>query len=361
MRGTLPNGGPGNLLAARLHQPVEATFEYYLATRTIEMLRALRGRGREPRSSSPLHFFGPHLPYIVPDEYFDLFDPELVELPKSIARDLRGQAAGAAQLQRALDVRHHADGGDPQAHRRLLGLRHAHRRADRPGPRRRMDEFGLRERHVGVLHLRPRRVHRRAPAARQGPGDVRGHLPHARHAPGAGRARRARSATSSSASPTARPPSWNWPAIPSPAVDSRSLLPLVPRRAARLGPDIVAEFHGHHFPYPQRMLRDPALQAGRQPRLDTNELYDLDRPGRAAQPLRPPRCSPAVRAHGCCTACTRLLRDRGDNFHHWMASMYDVPTDHDTTLSSFETEKTGGTGSSTPAGTDASTPVGGTR
>lgn len=39
VRGTTPNGSPGNLLAARLHQPVEATFEYYLATRTIEMMR----------------------------------------------------------------------------------------------------------------------------------------------------------------------------------------------------------------------------------------------------------------------------------------------------------------------------------
>jgi hypothetical protein len=53
IRGTLPNGGPGNLLAARLHQPVEATFEYYLATRTIEMLHRSNGRSTMPRSSWP--------------------------------------------------------------------------------------------------------------------------------------------------------------------------------------------------------------------------------------------------------------------------------------------------------------------
>ena len=77
IRGTLPNGGPGNLLAARLHQPVEATFEHYLATRAIELLRAVRrGRGAGgSRSSSALHFFGPHLPYIVPDAYFDMYRP----------------------------------------------------------------------------------------------------------------------------------------------------------------------------------------------------------------------------------------------------------------------------------------------
>ena len=35
--------------------------------------------------------------------------------------------------------------------------------------------------------------------------------------------------------------------------------------------------------------------------------------------------------------CTDL-RDRGDNFYHWMTSMYEVgAADHDATLSSFET------------------------
>ncbi|NED07164.1 sulfatase, partial [Streptomyces sp. SID6648] len=74
IRGTLPNGGPGNLLAARLHQPVEATFEHYLATRAIEQLEryAADVHERERPFFLALHFFGPHLPYILPDEYFDL-------------------------------------------------------------------------------------------------------------------------------------------------------------------------------------------------------------------------------------------------------------------------------------------------
>lgn len=87
LRGTLPNGGPGNLLAARLHQPVEATFEQYLADRTIEMLH--RYAREQEESGTPfflaLHYFGPHLPYVVPHEYFDLFDPDQIELPKSVA------------------------------------------------------------------------------------------------------------------------------------------------------------------------------------------------------------------------------------------------------------------------------------
>jgi hypothetical protein len=37
-----------------------------------------------------------------------------------------------------------------------------------------------------------------------------------------------------------------------------------------------------------------------------------------------------------------LLRERGDNFYHWMTPMYDVETDYDTTLSAFETGQPAG-------------------
>src|SRR5690606_10846085 len=44
---------------------------------------------------------------------------------------------------------------------------------------------------------------------------------------------------------------------PSPAIDSRSLLPMARgEQQPDWAQDIVCEFHGHHFPYPQRMLRD---------------------------------------------------------------------------------------------------------
>ncbi|NHB84306.1 sulfatase-like hydrolase/transferase [Tessaracoccus sp. HDW20] len=90
IRGTLPNGEPGNLLAARLHQDEEATFEAYLAERTIELLRRYAAENQE--TGRPfflaLHYFGPHLPYVVPDRYFDMFDPEEIELPRSVAETL---------------------------------------------------------------------------------------------------------------------------------------------------------------------------------------------------------------------------------------------------------------------------------
>src|SRR6201994_30162 len=83
IRGVMPNGSPGNLMAARLRQPEEATFEHYLATRAIEMMERFAADGRPFFLAT--HFFGPHLPYIVPDRYFDLYDLEQVQLPPSVA------------------------------------------------------------------------------------------------------------------------------------------------------------------------------------------------------------------------------------------------------------------------------------
>ena len=52
-----------------------------------------------------------------------------------------------------------------------------------------------------------------------------------------------------------------------------------------------------------------------------------------------------------------LLRDRGDNFYHWMTSMYDIgASDYDPSLSAFETDDTTWTATADPGGTLAETP-----
>src|ERR1700760_5182304 len=70
-------------MAARLRQPVAATFEHSLADTAIEMMTRFAADGRPFFLAT--HFFGPHLPYIVPDEYFDRYDPDQIELPPSVA------------------------------------------------------------------------------------------------------------------------------------------------------------------------------------------------------------------------------------------------------------------------------------
>src|SRR6202034_4170709 len=63
---------------------------------------------------------------------------------------------------------------------------------------------------------------------------------------------------------------------PAAAVDGRSLLPLVMGERPPRRETVLAEFHGHHFPYPQRMLRTRTHKLVVNPE-STNELYDLVR------------------------------------------------------------------------------------
>src|SRR5699024_7270292 len=59
-----------------------------LQSRFELVFRRPRFRSPPPLPSAPLfrslHFFGPHLPYVGPDEYFDMYDPEAIELPPSV-------------------------------------------------------------------------------------------------------------------------------------------------------------------------------------------------------------------------------------------------------------------------------------
>src|SRR5690625_397194 len=60
-----------------------------------------------------------------------------------------------------------------------------------------------------------------------------------------------------------------------PEADGRSLLPLIhAEEPVEWRQDITAEFHGHHFPYPQRMLRTRTHKLIINPE-SINELYDL--------------------------------------------------------------------------------------
>ncbi|HSN12571.1 MAG TPA: sulfatase/phosphatase domain-containing protein, partial [Propionibacteriaceae bacterium] len=108
------------------------------------------------------------------------------------------------------------------------------------------------------------------------------------------------------------------------AVDSRSLLPLVAPGAAEADWDdvVLGEFHGHHFPYPQRMIRSRTHKLVVNPE-SVNELYDLVR-----DPDEMVNVYPLPEYREVRDALTKdlyeRLRARGDNFFHWMTSMYPV-------------------------------------
>jgi arylsulfatase A-like enzyme len=336
IRGTAPNGAPGNLLAARLHQPVEATFEHYLATRAIEHLD--RYAEEYAATGRPFHlstnFFGPHLPYLLPDAYFDLYDPDLVELPLSTAETFHGKPP----VQRNYSAHWAFDTLSEATSRKLIAAYWGYvTLIDEQIGRilTRLDHLGLTD-STAVFFTADHgeftgahRLHDKGPAMYDDiyriPGLVR--------VPGAppGQVRDELVSLTDCTATILELAGLD----PAPATDSRSLLPLVRGEHPSWPAEIVAEFHGHHFPYPQRMIRDHRHKLVVNPE-SVNELYDLALdPHELHNRYTHPEYASVRRD------LTRRLHDllvaRGDNFHHWMPTMYDTAPDpaHDPTLSPF--------------------------
>ncbi len=326
MRGMMPNGRPGNLLAARLQQPVEATFEAYLAIRTIELLE--RYAADHDADGRPfylaLNFFGPHLPYVLPDHYFDLYDPAEIELPASAAETF----VGKPPVQRNYSAHWAFDTMATEDSRKLIAAYWGYvtmideqlgRVLDA------VDRLGLAD-DTAVFFTADHgeftgahRLHDKGPAMYEDiyrtPGLIK--------IPG-GPAGQVRDEFVSLTDCTATILELTG-CDPAPAVDSRSLVPLVQGATPAWDEHIVCEFHGHHFPYPQRMLRTARYKLVINPD-SVNELYDLATdPDELANRHEDPAFT-ELRAE-LTGRLYRLLRDRGDNFHHWMTSMYPVGAD----------------------------------
>ncbi|MFF0049188.1 sulfatase-like hydrolase/transferase [Streptomyces sp. NPDC005498] len=331
VRGTTPNGNPGNLLAARLQQPVEATFEHYLATRAIEQLDKYAADGRPFHLAT--HFFGPHLPYLLPDAYYDLYDPDLVELPPSIAETFEGKPP----VQRNYSAHWTFDTMPIETTRKLIAVYWGYvTLIDEQIGRilTRLDELGLTD-DTAVFFTADHgeftgahRLHDKGPAMYEDiyriPGIIR--------IPGQQPQVRREFVTLTDCTATILDLAG---CDPTPATDSRSLLPLVRGEHPDWPDELLAEFHGHHFPYPQRMLRDDRYKLVVNPE-SVNELYDLHAdPHELSNRYEHPETADVRRR--LMRRMYDLLRDRGDNFYHWMTPMFDIgASDYDPTLSSFE-------------------------
>lgn len=323
IRGTLPNGGPGNLLAARLHQPREATFEHYLATRSIELLE--RYAEDRQRDGTPfflqLNFFGPHLPYILPDEYFDMFDPAEVELPGSITETF----VGKPPVQANYSAHWAFDTMPLEVSRKLIAIYWGYVALIDHEMGRVMDameRLGLVEDtavFVTADHgefTGSHRLHDKGPAMYEDIYRTPGILRVPGQEPGI-----VRDEFVSLLDCTAT--ILDLAGLdPAQAVDSRSLLPLTTRDEVPWQEDIVCEYHGHHFPYPQRMLREQRYKLVVNPE-SVNELYDL---GTDADEMHNRYEDPDLLdvRRRMTRRLYDLLVERGDNFFHWMTSMYDI-------------------------------------
>lgn len=343
IRGTLPNGGPGNLLAARLQQPTEATFEHYLATTAIEMLEryaAERGHDGKPFYLA-LHFSGPHLPYILPDEWFDLVDPETVELPRSVLETFEGKPP----VQRNYSAHWAYDTIPPETSRKLIAVYRGYvAMIDHELGRvmRRLDELGLDD-STAVFFTSDHgeftgshRLHDKGPAMYEDIYRTAGLL----RVPGAEPGQvHTEFVTLTDCTATILDLAGLDPA---PAADSRSLLPLVNGDEVVWPEELVCEFHGHHFPYAQRMLRWSNLKLVVNPE-SVNELYDLDLdPDELSNVYRLPEYQP-VRDR-MVRRLYDLLRARGDNFYHWMTSTCPIgDVSYDPSMSGLDEQSYEGT------------------
>jgi len=113
------------------------------------------------------------------------------------------------------------------------------------------------------------------------------------------------------------------PADASPSLDGRSLLPLLRGEIPSGWPDeVYLQFHGHHFPYPQRGIRTRTHKLVINP-ADIDELYDLTAdPYEMNNVARHPAYAGVLRDLAC--RLYHHMEAKGDNFRHWMTSHYDL-------------------------------------
>ncbi|MEU9709774.1 sulfatase-like hydrolase/transferase [Streptomyces sp. NPDC047967] len=327
--GTAPNGtGRGHLIAGRLRQPAEATFEAFLADRTVALLEEYAAEWH--RTGRPFmlscHWFGPHLPYLVPDAYYDLYDPDTVPLPPSMAETF----AGKPEVQRSYSAYWSSDAFDAAAWRKLIAVYWGYVTLIDEQIGRILEALkahGLWDDTAVVFtadhgeFTGAHRLNDKGPAMYD---DIY-RVPAVCRVPGAP----ARTSDAFATLIDLNPTLLDIAGLPAPdPCDGSSLLPLVrgddtpEARAVEDRDEIVAEFHGHHFPYAQRMIRD------RRHKLVHNmdgvhELYDL-----ASDPheLRNVYASPLyaeVRRDLAGRLYRELLR-RGDPAHSWMGYTADI-------------------------------------
>lgn len=328
VRGTLPGNRPGHVLAARLKQPREATFEAYLTELALNRLKQYADdwHGSKRPFCLHLHYFGPHLPYFIPDEYYDLIDPDDVVLPGSFHETF----ANKPQVQRNYATYWSTGSFSQQQWRKIIAIYRGYVAL--------IDHF-VGEVMAGLEGLNltedtsvfftadhgeftgAHRLNDKGPAAYD---DIL-KVPFLVRVPGCAHEGQSDALVSLLDLPATILDLAGLEAEE--VLDGRSLLDLDPRRnAAPWRDDLVCEFHGHHFPLQQRILITHHHKLVVSPE-SLNELYDrVEDPHELVNRYEDPdyeeiRLVLTRRLH-------HLLQQRGDRaFANWMLATtdFDVP------------------------------------
>ena len=266
------DGTRGSVLLARQEQPVEGSIPHYLTEQAIADIRRCVSDGES--FNLRLDFWGPHVPYIVPEPYFSMYDNVTVRAWPNFAE----RFANKPRVQRdTLDYWGIADFTWTEWERLVRGCYAYTTLIDDEVGRvlDLLDELGVADDtavfytadHGGMVGAH--RLCDKGPF----PYDEIVRVPMIARVPGV-------------TSPGVRSDAWvyNYDLMPTilevagapvpDGLDATSLLPIIRGDATR-EPEAFVEFHGHQLPYTQRMLRTPTHKyVFNGP--DVDELYALD-------------------------------------------------------------------------------------
>ncbi len=316
------DGGNGHLIAGVTDMPTDATFEAYLAELTIEKLRdfaATRDQGQPFYLSC--HIFGPHLPYLIPQQWYDMVDPDSVVLPGSFAETF----AGKPLIQQTYAEYWSTDSFTVDEWRKLTAVYWGYvALIDHQIGRilAVLEELGLTD-STSVIFTADHgeftgahRLNDKGPAMYE---DIY-RIPAILAVPGGGPRRVTKFVSLMDFTATF----LDIAGLSTNAVRGESLLPLASGQSpSDWRPDMLCEFHGHHFPYAQRMLRTDRYKLVVNPE-GLDEFYDLQTdPNELINAINVPYYAEEVRAHR--RRMYAILVERGDKFAQWLAFAGDIP------------------------------------
>jgi len=321
IHGTFPNGKPSIAIGGIYEGPVEGTYPYFLAELTIQRLREYVQDGRPFFLRTD--FFGPHLPYFVPQEYADMYDPTLVQRSPSMDDTFENKP----RVHKWYSQHWAFDTYAWKSWQKLIAMYWGYVTLIDEQIGRilgEMDALGLTDNtalffsadHAGFVGN-----HKLSDKGPMMYDDIY-RIPMLARWPG-----QAAAGTTNDDFLTLMdlmPTFLDLAGAQIPEdIAGRSIVPLLQGNAPEDWPqEVFLQFHGHHFPYPQRGIRTRTHKLVVNPG-DINELYDLE-----ADPDEMHNLYDAPEIQGIRRDLMKRLYahlvESGDNFYHWMTTMFEV-------------------------------------
>lgn len=321
------DGSHGHLIAGITDQPTEATFEAWLADQTIDKLRDLAEANHDNLDSSApqpfflsCHIFGPHLPYLIPRKWYDLIDPETIELPRSFAETFDGKPL----VQQTYAEYWSTDSFTVDEWKKLTAVYWGYVSMIDHEIGRILDaveELGLTESTVVMFtadhgeFTGAHRLNDKGPAMYE---DIY-RIPAILSAPAQDARREPKFVSLQDFTATFIDIAGGDAA----GIRGRSLMPAATAALPEnWRTDMVCEFHGHHFPYAQRMVRTDHYKYVANPE-GVDEFYDLHKdPDELLNVISVPAYKEEVGRMRL--RLYKELISRGDKFYQWLAFAGDI-------------------------------------